>query len=523
MQNVDRRTDSLSIVDGQAGSAGTSDGSPGVSGEKRIPSERSDEHRDLIIIGGGPAGLTAAIGATRRGLKPLVLEADHCFGGISRTEQYKGYGFDMGGHRFFSKSKEVRDLWDDIMGEEFLVRPRLSRIYYDGKFYNYPLKPLDAMRNLGVRESAFLMASYFRWKLFPHKKEDNFEEWVVNRFGRRLFRTFFKTYTEKVWGLSTGELRADWAAQRIKDLSLKKAVLGGFIKPKHGKITTLIERFHYPRRGPGQLWQYAADMVNRDGGECRLNSRVKTVHREGKHLKAVTLEDGTRITGDKIISTLPLTTLVRVVEPAAPLEVQEAALSLRYRDYLTVCLIVDEPDPFPDNWVYVHDASVLVGRVQNYKNWSEEMVPEEDRATRTALGMEYFCNVGDSLWEMTDEELIDLATKEVEKIGLISPNKVVDGVVYRVPKSYPVYDEHYAAHVQTIRDFVDAFDNGATIGRNGLAPLQQPGSLHAFRPASTGQPVRRHDPRRLEDQRRAGVSRRAEGRRQFRPRSQFAN
>ena len=423
---------------------------------------------DLIVVGGGPAGLTAAVAAVRRGLRPLVLEADHCVGGISRTETYKGYGFDMGGHRFFSKSKEVTKLWHDLLGDDFLTRPRLSRIFYDGSFYSYPLKPLDALRNLGFYEASFLMASYFRWKAFPHKKEENFEEWVVNRFGRRLFRTFFKTYTEKVWGVSTKELRADWAAQRIKDLSLKRAVVGGIFKPKHGKIKTLIERFEYPRRGPGMLWNAAKTYIEDRGGEVRLNSPVEAIHRDGMRLTGVTVKGGERIEADKIITSLPLTTLVRSIDPAPPLEVREAALSLRYRDYLTVCLIVDEPEPFPDNWVYVHDASVKVGRVQNFKNWSEEMVPEEDRATRTSLGMEYFCNVGDELWQMTDAQLVSLATKEIERIGLIGEGKVVDGVVYRVPKSYPVYDEHYAGHVETIRTFVDGFENGATIGRNGL-------------------------------------------------------
>jgi protoporphyrinogen oxidase len=422
----------------------------------------------LIVIGGGPAGLTAAIAATKRGLRPLVLEADHCVGGISRTETYRGYGFDMGGHRFFTKSKEVEALWYEILGDDFLTRPRLSRIFYNGKFYSYPLKPLDALRNLGLYESSFLIGSYFRWKVFPHKKEENFEEWVVNRFGRRLFRTFFKTYTEKVWGVSTRELRADWAAQRIKDLSLKRAVLGGIIKPQHGKIKTLIERFQYPRRGPGQLWEAAADLIESRGGEVRLNAPVKALHREGDTITGVETASGETFTAANYVSTLPLTVLVKQLKPATPLAVREAALSLRYRDYLTVCLIVDEPEPFPDNWVYVHDASVKVGRVQNYKNWSEHMVPEEDRATRTALGMEYFCNVGDELWQLDDEQLVELATNEIETIGLIPQGKVVDGVVYRVPKSYPVYDEHYAGHVEKIRQHVDGYANMVTIGRNGL-------------------------------------------------------
>ena len=360
------------------------------------------------------------------------------------------------------------DLWHELLGDDFLTRPRLSRIYYDGKLHNYPLKPFDAMRNLGVRESFMLVGSYCKWRLFPHKKEESFEEWVINRFGGRLFKTFFKTYTEKVWGVSTKELRAAWAAQRIKDLSFKRAVFGGFIKPRHGKIKTLIEKFEYPRRGPGQLWNAAADYVRDRGGEVRLGCRVAAVHRDGMRLTGVTTADGGRFEADRVITSLPLTTLVRSLDPPPPANVLKAAKSLRYRDYLTVCLIVNDPDPFPDNWVYVHDKSVRVGRVQNFKNWSEEMVPPEDRATRTSLGMEYFCNVGDDLWEMSDADLTDLATREIERVGLVRPGLVADGVVYRVPKSYPVYDEHYAGHVAAIREFVDGFENAMSVGRNGL-------------------------------------------------------
>ena len=422
----------------------------------------------FVVAGAGPAGLTAAYDASKRGLDPLVFEKSHTVGGISRTETYKGYGFDMGGHRFFTKSPEVQQVWQELLGGEFLTRPRLSRIFYDGKFYNYPLKPLDAMRNLGIYESAFLTASYLRWKVFPFKQEENFEQWVVNRFGRRLYRTFFKTYTEKVWGMSTKELRADWAAQRIKNLSLSKAVLGGIFKPKHGKVTSLIEKFQYPRRGPGMLWQRCADRIEEKGGEVRMNVGVEKIHRDGHRVTAVTDTDGRRVEVDKMINSMPLGEFVRRLDPPPPLEVTEAALQLRYRDFLTVCLIVDDPEPFPDNWIYIHDPVVQVGRIQNFKNWSPDMVPEAERATRTSLGLEYFCNAGDALWSMTDEELVKLAGREIAKIGLVPEDKVVDGVVFRVPKSYPVYDEAYAEHVKTIRGFVDAFANCRTVGRNGL-------------------------------------------------------
>ncbi len=431
---------------------------------------------DFVVIGGGPAGLTAAYEAAEHGRRPLVLEKGQIVGGISRTETYKGYGFDMGGHRFFTKSDEVRDLWNTVLaenGESFLKRPRLSRIYYGGKFYNYPLKPLNALKNLGWYESAWLMASYCRWKVFPHKQEETFEEWVVNRFGRRLFRTFFKTYTEKVWGISTKELKAEWAAQRIKNLSLRSAVMGGIFKPKHGKITTLIEEFHYPRHGPGLLWECFANSVEKRGGCVERQATVETVHRDGKTVTGVTWTDAEGQThrednGAPVLSSMPLAELVRRLDPPAPEPVLKAANSLKYRDFLTVCLIVDDPDLFPDNWIYVHDPRVKVGRIQNFGNWSPEMIPAHDRGKRSSLGLEYFCNEGDDLWSLSNPELVELAKQELDRIGLCPASKVKDGVVYRVPKSYPVYDAAYAGHVDVIRNYVDSLENLRTVGRNGL-------------------------------------------------------
>ena len=436
----------------------------------------ADARPDFVVIGGGPAGLTAAFEAAERGRRPLVLEKGKIVGGISRTETYKGYGFDMGGHRFFTKSAEVRNLWETVLaenGEKFLKRPRLSRIFYGGKFYNYPLKPLNALKNLGWYESAWLMASYMRWKVFPHKQEETFEEWVVNRFGRRLFRTFFKTYTEKVWGISTQELKAEWAAQRIKNLSLRSAVMGGIFKPKHGKITTLIEEFHYPRHGPGLLWECFANSVERRDGRVERNAAVETVHREDNRVTGVTWTDADgrshrEDSGAPVVNTMPLAELVRRLDPPPPQPVLDAAKSLKYRDFLTVCLIVDDPDLFPDNWIYIHDPSVQVGRIQNFGNWSPEMIPEADRGKRSSLGLEYFCNEGDALWSLSNDELVKLAKAEIDRIGLCPAGKVVDGVVYRVPKSYPVYDAAYAEHVRVIREYVDNLENLRTVGRNGL-------------------------------------------------------
>jgi len=418
-------------------------------------------------VGGGPAGLTAAYELTKSGVRPVVLEKDGIVGGIARTESYKGYRFDMGGHRFFTKSREVQELWEEVLTEEFVVRNRLSRIFYKGKFFMYPLKPLNALAGLGAVESVLIFCSYVRWQLFPYRKEETFEQWVTNRFGRRLFLTFFKTYTEKVWGISCSELKAEWAAQRIKDLSLKTAVLSMFVKPGT-RVKTLIEIFHYPRLGPGMLWEAVRDKVNAAGGEVRMRSDVTAIHRDGFSVHGVTVgNNGTaeRIDASHVISSMPLTELIRKLDPPAPQEVLDACDQLSYRDFLTVCVIVDQEDLFPDNWIYVHDPTVQVGRIQNFKNWMPDLVPD---LSKTSLGLEYFCNEGDDLWNMPDDELVELARRELEQIGLAKAADIKDGCVFRVPKSYPVYDADYATHLDVIKRFIDQFENMRTIGRNGL-------------------------------------------------------
>ncbi|MEM6507074.1 MAG: NAD(P)/FAD-dependent oxidoreductase [Planctomycetota bacterium] len=420
-----------------------------------------------IVIGGGPAGLTAAYELTKHGVKPVVLEKDNIVGGIARTESYKGYRFDMGGHRFFTKSVEVQEIWEEVLVDDFLVRNRLSRIFYNGKFFMYPLKPLNALAGLGLIESTLIMASYFRWRLFPYKEEETFEQWVTNRFGKRLFLTFFKTYTEKVWGISTSELKAEWAAQRIKDLSLKTAILSMFVKPGT-RVKTLIESFHYPRLGPGMLWEAVQDKVNEAGGEVKMESEAVAVHRDGFRVTGVTYQQGgetVRDEADHVITSMPLTELIRKMDPPAPQDVLDACDQLSYRDFLTVCVIVNKEELFPDNWIYIHDPNVVVGRIQNFKNWQPDLVPD---LSKSSLGLEYFCNEGDDLWNTPDDELIALAKKELEQIGLAKASDIEDGVVYRVPKSYPVYDADYARHLDKIKGFIDQFENLKTIGRNGL-------------------------------------------------------
>jgi protoporphyrinogen oxidase len=343
----------------------------------------------------------------------------------------------------------------------------MSRIYYNGRFFNYPLKPFNALAGLGVWRSVLVVLSYLRWQMFPYPREDTFEQWVTNRFGRRLFLTFFKTYTEKVWGISCSELRAEWAAQRIKDLSLRSAIVSMFVKPGTS-IKTLIEEFDYPRLGPGMMWRAVAEEVRLAAGAVRMDSEVTALRRRDMRVESVVVAAAGReetIAGDHFVSSMPVTELVLRLTPPAPGPVLEAARRLTYRDFLTVCLIVNRPDPFPDNWIYVHSPEVQVGRIQNFRSWSPDMVPVPGTSS---LGLEYFCSEGDALWTMPDAELIALGKRELAAIGLAREADIADGCVFRVPKAYPVYDAGYRDALDTVREFVDRLENLQTIGRNGL-------------------------------------------------------
>ncbi|HSR00614.1 MAG TPA: NAD(P)/FAD-dependent oxidoreductase [Sphingomicrobium sp.] len=449
------------------------EGGVGLAGLPSRPSGGDESRKPrVIIIGAGPAGLTAAYELDRLGAchKSIILEESDKIGGIARTENYKGFRFDIGGHRFFTKVSEVDALWHEVCGSEFLLRPRMSRILYRNKFYDYPLKPLNALRNIGVYETVRIALSYAKWRVRPHRVEETFEHWVMNRFGGRLFQHFFRTYTEKVWGIPCGEIRADWAQQRIKNLSLKKAVSNAFTHK--GDSPSLIERFHYPRLGPGMMWEMFRDRIVERGHEVRMNSQVVKILRKGSRIEALAVQDRTgrslehsTVAGSEFISSMPLRDLVRYMDPPAPEKVREAAEKLKYRDFLIVALILDHPEPFADNWIYVHSPGQQVGRIQNFRAWSPDLVPDDGKSS---IGMEYFCNVDSELWTMSDARLIELAKRELAELGLAPASSVIDGTVIRQPKAYPVYDSEYGEALEVIKGWLGQFENLQVVGRNGM-------------------------------------------------------
>jgi protoporphyrinogen oxidase len=424
-----------------------------------------DTTQTTLVLGGGPAGLTAGYLLGKAGRDVVVLEADDQVGGLAKTVEREGYRFDLGGHRFFTKATEVEELWHEVLGDEFLRRPRMSRIYWNNRYLDYPLRGPDVIRKLGPVELARCMGSYLVAAARPKGSEDSLEEWVTNRFGRRLFELFFQSYNEKVWGVPASEIRAEWAAQRIKGLSFFSAARAAFFGNKGNKIKSLISEFNYPRFGPGQMWDAMTGAIRAQGGAVRLDAPVTRLELAGGRLVEVEAGGDSYTLPEAVISSLPLREVVRMMSPAAPQEVVDAANGLRYRDFLTVALVVDGEDLFPDNWIYIHEPGVRVGRIQNFRSWSPWMVPDPSKA---CVGMEYFCFAGDDLWSMSDDDLVALAADELERLRLAPKSKVERGYAIRVPKAYPIYDADYAARVETIRGFLDTIENLQQVGRNGL-------------------------------------------------------
>jgi protoporphyrinogen oxidase len=426
---------------------------------------RTDDNQTrVVILGAGPAGLTAAYELSNLGIGCLVLEQDAVVGGLARTVEYKGFRFDIGGHRFYTKVSLVQQIWREVLGDDLLTCKRLSRIYYKSRFFQYPLEPVDAIRGLGMMEALRCALSFVRGQLFPTLPEQDFATWVSNRFGRRLFEIFFESFTEKVWGIECRKIAAEWAAQRIQGLSVWSLLRDAVLRRSQQHTKTLIKEFQYPRLGPGMLWSRMKEIVEQRGVPVILNAPVESVEWGGGRVVAVRA-GGKTYHGRNFISSIPIRELIAKLHPAAPPQLLTAAQKFHYRDFLTVALMVRGRNLFPDNWIYVHDPMVSAGRVQNYGNWSAYMTPGPDWA---CLGVEYFCNLTDAIWKAPDEDLIALAKREMVQLGLVREQDVVDGAVVRMPKAYPVYDCGYQDGLADVRDFLATVPNLQLVGRNGM-------------------------------------------------------
>jgi protoporphyrinogen oxidase len=420
----------------------------------------------VIIIGAGPAGLSSAYELLKKGVKPLVLEKSDRVGGMARTETFKGNHFDIGGHRFFSKNKEINRLWEVMLGGDLLRVKRRSRIYYQAKLFNYPISPLNVLSNLGFYESFLVLLSYLKSMARPGALEDTFEQWVSNRFGKRLYEIFFRTYTEKVWGIPCNAIMADWAAQRIKGLSLMQAMRNALTGATDS--CSLISEFSYPVNGSGMVWHRFQEEIEKGGGTVALHSRAKRLkhdHTRITHIHFDRQGQDEQRPVRQLISSIPLPRLMSMLDPAPPEQVLRAADRLRFRAFVLVILMVKKSESPPDQWIYVHDRNVRVGRIQYVHNWSAAMVAESGN---DLIGMEYFCNQGDRFWETEDARRVATAADELAELGLVNRNDVHDGTVVRQPYAYPIYDQGYAERVTTIRKYLEGFANLQTIGRNGL-------------------------------------------------------
>ena len=431
---------------------------------------------DNLIIGAGPSGLTAGYSLLKEknlGNVEIIESSEKYLGGISRTEIKGDYRFDIGGHRFFSKSKRINLLWDEILDNGFIETNRKSRILFKKKFFNYPLSPIEALIKLGVLESFFCGISFLKAKIFPKKNPLSFHDWVANSFGERLYRTFFKTYTEKVWGMSCDDISADWAAQRIKGLNLTNLILNSikFLKIKNDKkvIKTLIKKFKYPKYGPGLMWEMAGEKIKKLRGKITMGTSAKEfIYDESKKIwivKCFNKINNLNITYEckRIICSAPLKDVVINISP--PLLSKPLAYKLKYRDFITVAIMIDKRPAFDDNWIYIHDHDINAGRIQNYTSWSSHMAPID----KGCLGLEYFCNEGENFWNKSDEKLKEIAIDDLNKLQILTNEKIIDTYVVRQKKAYPVYDQNYKEIVSRISNEIENnYPNLFLVGRNGM-------------------------------------------------------
>ena len=433
----------------------------------------------VVIIGAGPAGITAGTELLSRGAYEIsVLERDAVVGGLARTLEYKGCRFDIGPHHFITHDANVQKWWETLMAGDFHTHKRYTRIYYNNHFFNYPLDPLNVITGLSLIECIKCVMSYVKQRLFPIKKVTSFQDWITNRFGYRLFSMFFKTYTEKVWGIPCNKISSDWAAQRIKGFSLGKAIFYAFFGRwfKKNAPRTIQDTFYYPSRGAGTLWEKAAKRLEQAGATITLGSSVVGLEHDGTTIRAVLSKQSdssvenaavslTRHEVEYVFSTMPLRALIQALDPVAPAQVVHAAQALQYRGLITVNLIINKAQVIPDHWLYVHEKKVRMGRIGNMNNFSLAMV---DHPEHTALSLEYFAFVDEPLWHKTEAELIELGIQELEIIKLVERKDVLDGMVLKTPEAYPVYDAHYLQYLSTVLEYTQQFTNLQLMGRNGM-------------------------------------------------------
>ena len=417
----------------------------------------------VAVIGAGPAGLTTAYKLAQAGIGVDLYEASGQVGGMCRTLDLWDQKVDIGPHRFFSSDARVNRLWLEVIEKDYQMVDRLTRIYYNKKLFYYPLKAFNALANLGIFKAISCLWSYMVEKIKPTKQDGSFENWVVSRFGRQLYSIFFKTYTEKLWGISCQELDADFAAQRIKKLSLFEAIKNALFGSRGNKHKTLVDQFAYPNEGTGMVYERMAELIEKMGGKVHLNQPVERVLTTNNKAHSLVLENGKELAYDQIISSMPLTLLVERL-PEVPENIVAHCKELKFRNTVLVYLKVDAEELFPDNWLYVHDSELRMGRITNFRNW----VPDINQGEKsTILALEYWCNFEDDFWQWDESRLIELAKKEIKKTGLIGSATVSEGMVYRIPRCYPIYNKGYKAKLTNIENYLDTIENLKVIGRYG--------------------------------------------------------